>query len=60
MGSYFDKLSEYYRSDRAEKDKNRFEKQIKSTFISTAIIIGAVFLLIFVLVMYSLVSSLFR
>lgn len=56
---YFDKLSDYYRSEQFNKDSKRFERQAKNTFLSTAIIIGAVFLLIFVLVMYSLVSSLF-
>ena len=53
MSSYFDKLSEYYKSDQAEKDKKRFEKQATNTFISTAIILGVVFLLVVVIVFIS-------
>ncbi len=59
MGSYFDKLSEYYRSDQAERDKKRFEKQAKNTFISTAIILGVVFLLIVVIVIIAGIQSVF-
>ncbi len=50
MSSYFEKLSEYYKSPQADKDNKRFIRQVKGTFISTAIIIGVVFLLIIVLV----------
>lgn len=56
---YFDKLSDYYRSEQFNKDSKRFERQAKNTFLSTAIIIGAVFLLIALLVIYSVISSIF-
>ena len=56
---YFEKLSDYYKSDQFNNDGKRFEKQVKNTFLSTAIIIGAVFLLIAVLVIYSVISSIF-
>mgnify|MGYP003465792843 FL=1 len=59
MSSYFDKLSEYYKSDQAEKDKKRFEKQDTNTFISTAIILGVVFLLIVVIVIIAGIQSVF-
>ena len=59
MSSYFDKLSEYYKSDQAEKDKKRFEKQATNTFISTAIILGVVFLLIVVIVIIAEIQSVF-
>ncbi len=59
MSSYFDKLSEYYKSDQAEKDKKRFEKQATNTFISTAIILGVVFLLIVVIVIIAGIQSVF-
>ncbi|HRJ86718.1 MAG TPA: hypothetical protein PK753_13680 [Ignavibacteria bacterium] len=57
MSSYFDKLSEYYKSEQAEKDKTRFEKQVKNTFVSTFVIIGIVLFLIAVLVLYSVTRS---
>ncbi|HMQ78310.1 MAG TPA: hypothetical protein PKE39_00875 [Ignavibacteria bacterium] len=56
---YFDKLSDYYRSEQFNKDGKRFEKQVKNSFLSTAIIIGAVFLLIAVLVIIGGLQSLF-
>lgn len=59
MGSYFDKLSEYYKSEQAEKDKKRFEKQATNTFISTAIILGVVFFLIVVIVIIAGLQSVF-
>ncbi len=59
MSSYFDKLSEYYKSDQADKDKKRFEKQAKNTFISTAIILGVVLLLIVVIVIIMGIQSVF-
>jgi len=57
MSSYFDKLSEYYKSEQAEKDKTRFEKQVKNTFVSTFVILGIVFFLIAVIVLYSVARS---
>lgn len=57
---YFEKLQEYYRSEQADKDVKRFERQAKNTFISTAVIIGVVFLLIIVLVVIGGIQSLFR
>jgi uncharacterized membrane protein YkgB len=59
MGSYFDKVSEYYKSDQSNKDKNRFEKQVKNTFITTAVILGVVFLLIGVIVLITMFKSIF-
>jgi len=59
MSSYFDKLSEYYKSDRAEKDNQRFIKQAKNTFLSTAIILGLVFFLIAAIILISALSSVF-
>ena len=56
---YFDKLSDYYRSEQFNKDGKRFEKQVKNSFLSTAIIIGAVFLLIAVLVIIGGLQLLF-
>jgi len=60
MSSYFEKLSEYYKSDKADKDNQRFIKQVKSTYISTAIIIGVIFALIFILVIINAVTSAFK
>jgi uncharacterized integral membrane protein len=59
MSSYFQKLSEYYNSDKADKDNKRFIKQLKNTYISTAIIMGAVFLLIIVILIITGIQSLF-
>jgi hypothetical protein len=50
MSSYFQKLSEYYNSEQADKDNKRFVRQVKNTFITTAVILGIVFFLIIVLV----------
>lgn len=49
MSSYFDKLNEYYKSDKADKDNQRFIKQAKNTFITSAVILGIVFLLIIII-----------
>lgn len=49
MSSYFDKLNEYYKSDKADKDNQRFIKQAKNTFITSAVILGTVFLLIIII-----------
>lgn len=57
---YFDKLSEYYKSEQFQKDGKRFERQVKGSFISTAIIIGIVFLLIIVLVIIGGIQSIFK
>jgi len=59
MSSYFDKVSEYYKSDQSDKDKKRFEKQVKNTFITTAVILGVVFLLIGVIVLITMFKSIF-
>lgn len=59
MSSYFDKLSEYYKSEKAEKDNERFVKQVKNSFVSTAIIIGIVFFLIAAIIVISALSSVF-
>lgn len=59
MSSYFEKLSEYYKSERAEKDNQRFVKQVKNTFLSTAIILGLVFFLIAAIIVISALSSVF-
>ncbi|MCC6865637.1 MAG: hypothetical protein IT280_05695 [Ignavibacteria bacterium] len=56
---YFDKLSEYYKSEQFDKDGKRFENQVKNSFLSTFIIIGIVFFLIIILVAYSFISSIF-
>ena len=60
MSSYFEKLSEYYRSDKAEKDNERFIRQAKGSVVSSIVIIGIVFLLIIVIVVISGISSLIK
>lgn len=60
MSSYFEKLSEYYKSDKADKDNQRFIKQVKNTWISTAVIMGVVFLLIIVILIITGIQSLFN
>lgn len=60
MSSYFEKLSEYYKSDKADQDNQRFIRQVKNSYVSTAIIIGAVFLLIVVIVIIMGIQSLFN
>ncbi len=55
---YFEKLQQYYKSEQADKDIKRFERQAKNSFISTAVIIGIVFLLIIVLVVIGGIQSL--
>ena len=59
MSSYFDKLSEYYKSEQANKDNKRFIKQVKNTYISMAIIAAVVFLLIIVLLVITGLQSVF-
>lgn len=58
--NYFEKLGEYYKSDKARKDNDRFVKQVKGTFISSAVIIGVVFFLIIVLLVITGIQSLFN
>jgi uncharacterized integral membrane protein len=60
MSSYFDKLNEYYKSDKADKDNQRFVKQAKNTFITSAIILGIVFLLIIIIDVIIGVQSVFN
>jgi type IV secretory pathway component VirB8 len=60
MSSYFEKLNEYYKSDKADKDNQRFIKQAKNTFISSAIILGLVFLLIIITVVIMGIQSVFN
>lgn len=60
MSSYFQKLSEYYNSEQADKDNNRFIKQVKNTYITTAIILGIVFFLIIVLVVVLGIESVLK
>ncbi len=60
MSSYFEKLNEYYKSDKADKDNNRFIKQAKNTFITTAVILGIVFLLIIVILIITGIQSVFN
>lgn len=60
MELYFDKLSEYYKSDKADKDNQRFIKQVKNTWISSAIIMGIVFLLIIVILIITGIQSIFN
>lgn len=55
--SYFQKLSEYYNSEQADKDNKRFIKQVKNTYISTAIILGVVFLGIIILCVILAIGS---
>jgi uncharacterized BrkB/YihY/UPF0761 family membrane protein len=59
MSSYFEKLSEYYRSDKAEQDNNRFIRQAKNSFISSIIIIGVVLFLVIVVVVIMGIQSIF-
>ena len=60
MSSYFDKLNEYYKSDKSDKDNQRFVKQAKNTFITSAVILAIVFLLIIIIVVIMGVQSLFN
>lgn len=60
MSSYFEKLSEYYKSEQADKDNRRFIKQVKNTYISSAIIIGLVFFFIIVIMIVMGIGSLFK
>lgn len=60
MSSYFEKLLEYYKSDKADQDNQRFIRQVKNSYVSTAIIIGAVFLLIVVIVIIMGIQSFFN
>lgn len=60
MGSYFEKLSEYYKSEQADKDNKRFIKQVKNTYISSAIIIGLVFFFIIVIMIILGIESLIK
>jgi hypothetical protein len=60
MSSYFDKLSEYYRSEQADKDNKRFIKQVKHSYISAAIIMGIMFLLIIITTLIAGIESIFR
>jgi len=55
---YFEKLQQYYKSEQADKDVKRFERQAKNSLFSTAVIIGIVFLLIIVLVVIGGIQSL--
>ncbi|MEO8665112.1 MAG: hypothetical protein ABI462_06420 [Ignavibacteria bacterium] len=55
-----EKLSAYFQRKAAEDPSERFQKQVKGSFISTAVIIGVVFILIVVLVLINAVSSLFK
>ncbi|MBE2219566.1 MAG: hypothetical protein IAE90_15250 [Ignavibacteria bacterium] len=57
MSSYFDKLSEYYKSDKSDKDNQRFVKQARNTMVSSLIIIGIVFFLIVVVLIFSGLQS---
>jgi hypothetical protein len=59
MSSYFEKLSEYYKSDQADKDKKRFERQAKNTFLTSVIVLGIVFLFIAVIVIIAGIQSIF-
>ena len=60
MSSYFEKLSEYYKSDKSDSDNQRFIKQVKNSYVSTFIVIGAVFLLIVVIVIIMGIQSFFN
>lgn len=60
MSSYFQKLSEYYKSEQSDKDNKRFVKQAKNTFITTAVILGLVFFFIIVLVVVLGIESIFK
>lgn len=59
MSSYFEKLSEYYKSEQADKDNKRFERQAKNTFLTSVIVLGVVFFLIAVIVIITGISSIF-
>lgn len=60
MSSYFEKLNEYYKSDKADKDNQRFIKQAKNTFLSSVIILGIVFLLIIIIAVIIGIQSVFN
>lgn len=60
MSSYFQKLSEYYNSEQADKDNKRFIKQVKNTYITTAVILGLVFLGIIILVVILAIESILK
>ncbi len=59
MSSYFDKLNQYYKSDKADNDNQRFVKQVRNTWISAAIIIGLVFLVTVLIFIISGIQSIF-
>ncbi len=59
MSSYFEKLSEYYKSEQADKDNKRFERQAKNTFLTSVIVLGVVFFLIAVIIIITGISSIF-
>ncbi len=60
MSSYFQKLSEYYNSEQADKDNKRFIKQVKNTYITTAVILGLVLLGIILLVVILAIESVIK
>jgi hypothetical protein len=55
----FNKLSDYFQRKAAEDANERFMRQLKGSFLSTAIIIAVVFALIIIIVVISAVSSIF-
>ncbi|MEO8514175.1 MAG: hypothetical protein ABI543_11475 [Ignavibacteria bacterium] len=59
MSSYFEKLSEYYKSDKAVQDNNRFVRQAKNTFITSVVILGIIFFLIIVIAVIVGIQSIF-
>ncbi len=60
MSGYFKNLfTNYITRASSEDPMKRFERQVKSSFISTAVIIAVVFGLIVILVIISTISSIF-
>jgi len=53
------KISEYNQRKMSEDPAERFAKQVKGSFISTAVIIGLLFIIIIVLVIINAISSIF-
>ena len=54
-----EKFADYNRRKMAEDPGERFVRQVKGSFLSTAVIIGIVFALIVVFIIINAVSSIF-
>jgi len=55
-----DKISDHYKKKAAEDPAERFAKQVKGSFVSTAVIIGIVIFLIIIIIFINAITSLFN